>query len=619
MRIKHGFSVQFKTELDSKINNLFDILFLNKNMDYEELNSRNLLYNQNNQLIQEQYDKNDIHKKKFDRFWLQTKVIFTVGINKKYVKQRNENRIIIANFKEFKSQKLEENAKLKEANINYLYAFLNGLNKYQIFNWIFNELKFYVGSDWNFDDIDEKFSQECFGKYTNNDGCFKFFVRNNPVYLVRSIYESFLNVKTSNYVTRSYYKTYTNKDGKTVTKLVYKKIWAHHVEPTPYRYDKLWLKFCTKYVNELEFNGALNGSLPLFSKPYKGFENKEFVKTIKIGIKKNDIGNQVKLHEFFDIKSQENYVNLAKTESLFIIQKLKDKILIFFNNKQQELFAWINENNTFENNNYVKVWKDLNGIKKIFVDVVKKSVLTIFAAIEQVLAIPGIATEKYTNDRYTRSENLNSPEQLINHEITWQRVLTKSVNDKKFFYAISFDEVGMFPSYQDVSCSIEKNINVINFNYESYIKKNEIDQVYVHDEDCGLVIVPVNYVRYYSKNEPKIVFYLIKKSSQNVVFKILPKKIFEPIKLSYTLKNLDEFYENKIIIENFENITDNKKYSELLSFFKQFFLISQQFKNSISLRVDNDGIFLYINDPSLISDYKDIFFNFLNQYESINF
>lgn len=633
MKIDHNLYTKIKAELNTKLENYFDFIVLKKNLNPQQIIEREDLFNENNKLIEQRFEEDNIKRRKLSKITLGIKKTFAIGDNRKKAKESfEENKNTLAEFETLKIQKRNENTYLKTANMRQINSLLCGLNPYSIIESIFNEIGLPVSSDWNSFNVAKHlshdqhsmkfdgFDQSKFNKsYKNNYGCFKIFVRNNPVYFVQNIYEKTENIETNYSVVHTYQSQGDLSKKNSAPKIKSKTITANHSEPTPYDYFDCWIMYYSNYLPELNFSARTNVNNIIKNQVYKNFDNKEFATLFNVLTEQND--DKSKLNEFFNITAQQNLVNLSKSNNLYNMLKSSDGILLTVSNKNSPINReWLNKDYTLDDMIDLNKFSDLNELKKLFVSYFRTQILEIIFGISEVLAINQIATEKYTPDAidYVSSDNLINSNELVKSELNAHQVLNKGFFGKKTFYATSFQECNLFPGFSEIVETNINNIHRVDFMYTSYRTENETDPVQVRDPDCGLVVVPVPYVRYYPEKEAKRVYYLDKKMQENVVFKVNSSIKYDKYQMTYDLNNVADFFKEKIIIENFENIKNVTKYFCLLSFLKKFKALNQELNQTINIQIDKDGIYMFVNEPELIVGHESKIYELFYEYASFD-
>lgn len=246
----------------------------------------------------------------------------------------------------------------------------------------------------------------------------------------------------------------------------------------------------------------------------------------------------------------------------------------------------------------------LDQLKNKFIDYFKTPLTTVAFAVEQALAVPGIAAEKFEGSAYATGDDLVPLTDLRKADLNLQKILMKATSCKNALYPLTYKQCGLRPSLEVTQTGHLDEVQVLDLIHRNYYTKNETAAVTVSDPDCGAVRVDVPYLAYHAVSEKKRIYYIAKKMSVDVVFSTNDYFDYNQFKPIYYSNNFYRFYDEKITISNFENLNSVDRFQPLLRLFCQFRTLAGSIKNTVNLRLDQEGLYVFVNDPAAAENHE---------------
>ncbi|AZZ65350.1 hypothetical protein DMC14_000895 [Metamycoplasma phocicerebrale] len=502
-----------------------------------------------------------------------------------------KNRKAIKDFKEYSKIRLDEISKLIVNNNIILTPIYN---KFSILEWKNMLLKEMEINKVNNIEVSEiafyLLSPTFYSFYSVN----KYDIRNSYYYDILFGVEVWQNIVTSATV----YKQIKTKDGWTSIPIT-----AYHSEPTPFITTKHSVNIPTNYLPELTFNP---NSERLNQKQYnhklkKGeflLENPEFYQYFNF-----DFNDKIKFTTYFQLKTQENFIDFAKyfDNDTYALRKYK---------KNLYTTRVYNENRLSYSNvhNWLQLLVDLkqpinsDHIYNVIYNIMTSTLKPIFKSITQAYLNKNIASEDLNTQGYYLSTYKDDKKYIQTNKIGLFEIFNKAVMG--FKYKLESFNPARKPSFE-IKEILEDNFGegtvAMRIQMSSYWEENLIDSVYKSG-----VIINVPFVRYNSFNEQKWVIYSPKYKTKNdgsfVSFNDTQyeKSVLNFLKYGFD-NNFTNFSYNTVAANNKEELEFN------ISLIKKIVDGNDKNSNNIKVLIDNQGLFIFINKKINSKEIEKIF------------
>ena len=520
-----------------------------------------------------------------------------------------KNKNIIDAFCAFKKEKIEHINKLIYIKCNQVFASFSTIALKDIYSFIFEHFGINAINNFSqstlFKEINDK---ELIDIYSGITGI----VKNSPFYDVVARKLVYREVEYS--TSETFYYTYYY-DGKSHTGS--ETLTAYYYENTPFIDEKNLLIYKTNYLKDLTIstnNSSYDKNILL--------ENKDFIKLVKVVDYSN---RQSDLSQFFTIQTQENFVKWYQLQksNVFNFLKVGDRAVV--------------QNSTYDFDSLKKINKTLDSLQlvnyneHITFDLIKSKIKKIvfsyfdrFTKMLQIpLLVPGISREWYRkNGNYLIASDSNLEVQEIEKIDLIEPIdsIDKFLDPK--FYSFKSKEIPKKPIWFTTNKVIKENdCQIAILDMRSFRSEKHYENVAVHGFRVGTKVITVEYDKFFPMEEKKmlIVFYKsFKTTSSFIIGKNLKNIISENHYVNkefYNLINQEGIWTNDP--RKFENSQNN---SLLIQFAKEFNNINDKLNLEASLRLDEHGIYISVNNYDVVDEkvYKTIT-NIIRRFSNVNF
>ena len=594
-----SFYQEISNNLDKIVDDFFEDKKISNQYDQNKVNEiENAIYEKRSE-IESEYNRLKIGKIKIINFTIVFSCFLLVGLF--FLSFYFKNKTIINEFEKFNKNKLLEIEELKISKNYEIYKCFSTLMLKDICCYVFNKLGISTIDYLNHDLLKNNFiqSDSLIDIYSGIYGIFK----NTPFYDVCYRELKYYDIKTSNTVSFPYLTTISVfEDGKYVTKTVteYETLTAIHVEPTPFIEKKNILVCETNFLKELTIVNNFSG----YNKNIM-LENKEFINTVRVGY---NIEEEQKLLEFFTIKSQEDFVKWYNLQNglVFNFQKDKNVFRVFNNDYKIDVFDKLNQ--TFDN--FITQLHENEIEFNVILEKLKQLVVTYFIRWSKMmqlpLLVPGIAREWYRkNGNYLIANSSDLEVERIDNidEIEPIEICNKFLDSK--FITFNSDVTLARPIWFENAKTVKdkNNCYITKVIANSYYCQKLIDNVVVFGLHVGSKIIPVAYEKFFDIQQEKLLMFFknFKKSDNQF---IINKNMNHLIDV-YQYQNKDlgnEILKSNIWTNNPKWLESSTSKDNILEIANSFNLFNKRYNLNGTLRIDEYGIYLFIDNVSEINE-----------------
>lgn len=593
------FSSHIENNLEQIIDQFFKEEFEETRPNYKQIDDCLNKINENKNSIILFKKENKINFKKFINgviFFL-----FFILIGFIFWKPYKKNKKTINSFNSFKEDKIKENNNLIKVKNNAIFSSFSTITLRDIYYYIFEKLGIKAISNIKSKTIlDLINNKNIIDIYSAIYGI----IQNSPFYDVIARELTIDDIPWTRSVSFPYisYESVYNSDGSISTRAVtrYETLTAVHHEPTPFINKKNLLIYKTNFLKELTISNNNLG----YDKNIL-LENKDFINKVKI----IDHSNQPqKLTQFFTIKTQEDFVNWYKREKNNVFNFVKNNDNFIIKNDSLYLSSLEDVNKTLDLLfNYDNEHEGLSI--EILKNEIKLKVINYFSKFSKMiqlpLLVPGISREWYRKSgNYLISQNSDLEiEEIENIEKIEVLDIANKFLDPKYLWFNS-NTIPKKPIW--ITLDNTKILNGCKIGFaklNSYYEEELIVDIPVAGFHVGTKIISVPYIKYIKFSEKKIILYYPKyknTKTQFIVNKFISSLIFENHYLNNELfKRIKDYSLWTNDPSKLEQLEDKEN---LLNLIKKFNDINNQNRLDATLKIDEYGLYISINNANKINE-----------------
>ncbi|MCV3733448.1 hypothetical protein OF363_00095 [Mycoplasma enhydrae] len=492
-----------------------------------------------------------------------------------------KNRKVIKEFNQFLNERSQQ---IKDQLDDNFYNLSQIFSNNSIVDWKNKILK-----AMEINEI-KSFNDEEINMFQQNDKFYSFYsiskydIRNSVFYDVVYSTEEWRPVVTSG----TAYKQIKTKDGWITHAVV-----AYHSEPTPFIDIKQSVNIPTNYLPELSFSPISNKfSLKEYNNRIKKgeflLENAEFYQHFNF-----NFNEKIKFMTYFQLKTQENFVEFSKyfngnTHSMFKFARnlyttrnyVRDRIEMdyrFYDVTHNWMSLY------FDSSQFIEPLSIYNFLLQIMI----LNLYPIFKSITQAYLNKNIASENFSQYGSYLSTYIDDKKFDETRVLSHYGVLTKAVAGSKLILktnSVDKDERYVIEGVYHLNDTI-----VLPVIMSSYWAENLIDSVFKEG-----VIVNVPYTKYNYFEELKFIVYSPKHYTKTQgAFMSYNSDIETSVLMKEEFLSNEEDWSINFNLNMTQNPKEMTKYLELI---KQIKNVKSVIKEDSQILIDNDGLFIFIND-----------------------